>query len=320
MELRIHREVFQTASLWGAVMPGHVAWKGHLRLSLVSVPVRAYTATRSGGNPISLNQLHSECHNRIRYKKTCPEHGEVPASEIVMGYEFAKNEYVVIDPDEINKLRTEKDRSIDVSAFVPVDSIDPNYFAGKAYYLVPDGNAGDKPYALLRQALGDKQLCRLAQVVITSREHLVMVRSVNKLLVMNVLEYAAELKSPADFDEEVPEAAVNKEELKLTRMLIEAMEQPKPKLEQYHDVYYEKLQALIDAKVEGREVVAPPDAAEPPRALNFIDALKASMKQVRSPRAGASKTPAAAKASRSHAGALRQAKQGAAAKKRRKSG
>jgi DNA end-binding protein Ku len=301
-------------------MPGHVAWKGHLRLSVVSVPVRAYTATRSGGNPISLNQLHSECHNRIRYKKTCPEHGEVPSNEIVMGYEFAKNEYLVIDPDEINKLRTEKDRSIDVTSFVPVNSIDPNHFSGKAYYLLPDGHAGDKPYALLRQAMADKKLCGLAQVVITSREHLVMVRAVDNLLVMNLLEYAAELKSPRDFDDEVPEGAVNKEELKLTRMLVEAMEQREPKLEQFHDVYYEKLQALIDAKVEGREVVAPPDTAVPPRALNFIDALKASMRQVKSPRAPARKAAAARKTSGGHAAALRHAKHAAAAKKRRKSG
>jgi DNA end-binding protein Ku len=319
MELPIHREVFRDAFPVGAVMPGHVAWKGHLRLSLVSVPIRAYTAARSGGNPISLNQLHRECHNRIRYKKTCPEHGEVPSDEIVMGYEFAKDEYVVIDPDELDKLRTEKDRSINVAAFAPVASIDPTYFAGKAYYLVPDGNVGDKPYALLRQALTDMKLCGIAQVVITSREHLVMVRAVDKLLVMNLLEYAAELKSPADFDDDVPGTTVNKEELKLTRTLVKAMEQPEPKLEQYHDVYYEKLQELIEAKMEGREVVTPP-AAAPPRVVNFIDALKASMKQVQSPRAPARKASAARKTSGGHAAALRHAKKSAASKKRRKSG
>jgi DNA end-binding protein Ku len=301
-------------------MPGHVAWKGHLRLSLVSIPVRAHTAARTDGNPISLNQLHSECHNRIRYKKTCPEHGEVPSDEIVMGYEFAKNEYVVIDTDELDTLRTEKDRSINVTAFVPADSVDPNYFAGKAYYLVPDGSAGDKPYALLRKALTDRNLCGIAQVVITSREHLVMVRAAGKLLVMNLLEYAAELKSPTDFEDEAPGETVNKEELKLTRMLVEAMEQPEPKLEQYRDVYYEKLQGLIEAKVEGREVVATPDTATPPRVVNFIDALKASMKQVQSTRTPARKASAARKTAGSHAAALRHAKKGVTSRKRRKSG
>lgn len=217
-------------------------------------------------------------------------------------------------------LRTEKDRSINVTAFAPLDSIDPNYYAGKAYYLVPDGNAGDKPYALLRRALTDKNLCGIAQVVITSREHLVMVLAVGNLLVMNLLEYAAELKSPAALEDEVPGETVNKEELKLTRMLDEAMEQPEPNLKQYHDVYYEKLQKLIEAKGEGREVVAAPETGSPPRVVNFIDALKASMKEVKLPRAPARKAAAARKTSGGHAAALRHAKQGAAAKERRKSG
>jgi len=299
-------------------MPGHVAWKGHLRLSLVSVPVRAYTVARSGGNPISLNQLHGKCHNRIRYKKTCPEHGEVPSSEIVMGYEFAKDEYVVIDPDELDKLRTDADKSITVAAFVPSDAIDPNYFAGKAYYLVPDGNVGEKPYGLLRQVMADKKLCAMAQVVITSREHLVTVRAMDKLLVMNLLEYASELKPPSEFEDEAPASTGNKEELKLTRMLVEAMEQSEPKLEQYRDAYYDRLKELIEAKVEGREVVAPPETASP-RAVNFMDALKASMKQVQTPRAHAQKA-AAKKTSSGHAALLRHVKKSAASKKRRKSG
>jgi len=298
-------------------MPGHVAWKGHLRLSLVAVPVRAYTATRSGQNPISLNQLHSTCHNRIRYKKTCPEHGEVPANEIVMGYEYAKGEYVVIDPDELDRLRTEADRSINVSAFVPGASIDPIYFSGRAYYPLPDGPVGEKPYALLRQAMAEQEVCGLAQVVITSREHLVMVRSVDKLLVMNLLEYAAEVKSPDEFVEEAPSGSVNKEELKLTRMLVDALQQPEPHLEQYHDVYYERLQELIDAKVAGREIVTPPETP-PVRVVNFMDALKASVAQVKAPTRPAKKS-AARRTDMGHAAVLKKTKQ-STPKRRRKSG
>jgi DNA end-binding protein Ku len=296
----------------------HVAWKGHLRLSLVAIPVRAYTASRSGQNPISLNQLHSECHIRIRYKKTCPVHGEVPANEIVMGYEFAKDEYVVIDPDELDQLRTEANKSINVAEFVPPQSIDPNHFSGRAYYLLPDGNVGDRPYALVRQAMSDKGLCAVGQVVITSREHLVAVRPLGKLLVMNLLEYASQIKQSDEFEDDAPEPALKKEELKLTGMLIEAMEQPTANLEQFQDVYYDKLQQLIDAKVSGQDVVSPPESAPPVRAINFIDALKASMKQVKTPRA--TRKSAARKTGSGHSSVLREAKKSVASRKRRKSG
>jgi DNA end-binding protein Ku len=284
----------------------------------VAVPVRAYTASRSGQNPISLNQLHSVCHNRIRYKKTCPVHGEVPSHEIVMGYEYAKDEYVVIDPDELDRLRTEADRSISVASFVPHDSIDPNYYSGRAYYLLPDGPVGERPYALLRQAMTDRQVCALGQVVITSREHLVLVRPMDKLLVMNLLEYSAQVKSPEEFAEQAPAPAAAKEELKLTRMLIDALAQPEPHLEEFQDTYYDKLQQLIEAKLEGHEVVTPPTAAAAP-VVNFMDALKASMQEVKQP-AARTKKSSARRTSGSHGAALQSAKRSASAKKKRKSG
>src|SRR5262245_43595897 len=130
-------------------MAARSTWKGYLKVSLVSVPVKAYTATSSSGSPIALNQLHDKCHSRIKYQKTCPVHGEVSTDEIVMGYEFAKGQYVVVNPDEIEKLRTEGDKSISVNAFVPADAIDPVYNSGKTYYLVPDGPVGQKPFSLL---------------------------------------------------------------------------------------------------------------------------------------------------------------------------
>src|SRR5437764_15417587 len=104
-------------------MARNSSWKGYLRISLVALPVRAYTAMASGGGQISLKQLHEKCHNRIRYKKTCPEHGEVTNDEIVSGYEYAKDQYVVVDPDELEKLRTEKDHSINVTTFVKAEKI-----------------------------------------------------------------------------------------------------------------------------------------------------------------------------------------------------
>jgi DNA end-binding protein Ku len=111
-------------------MPARSSWKGYLKLSLVSVPVKAYTASSSAGG-VSLNQLHEECNSRIRYIKTCPIHGEVESSEIVSGYEFSKGQYVVIDPSEIDKLRPESDKAINVDHFIAASAIDPVYYSGK---------------------------------------------------------------------------------------------------------------------------------------------------------------------------------------------
>jgi DNA end-binding protein Ku len=146
----------------------------------------------------------------------------------------------------------------------------------------------------------------------------VLVRAMDKLLVMNLLEYAAQVKPPAEFESEAPNKPTNKEELKLTKLLVEALQQPEPHLDQFHDEYYDKLQELIDAKLTGREVVTPPEAA-PARAINFMDALKASMKEVKAPRRTA-KASAAKRTSSSHLGALRAVRKSGGGKKRRKSG
>src|SRR5262245_4562492 len=140
-------------------------WKGFLRFSLVSVPVSAVTANASGRGEIHLNLLHGECHSRIKYMKTCPIHGEVPNDESVSGYEYSKGQYVIVDPDEIDKIRPENERAINIEAFVELDAIDPMYFAGKTYYLLPDGVAGEKPFGLLYEAMTKLSRNAVAQVV-----------------------------------------------------------------------------------------------------------------------------------------------------------
>ena len=125
------------------------SWKGCLQLSLVCVPVKAYSTASSGNGDIHLNQLHADCHRRIQYKKTCPLHGEVTNDQIVSGYEYAQDHYVVVDPDELDRLRTEADKAIKIDVFIASKAFDPLYGTGKRYYLAPDGPAGQKAYALL---------------------------------------------------------------------------------------------------------------------------------------------------------------------------
>jgi DNA end-binding protein Ku len=120
-------------------------WKGFVRLSLVTVPVKAYTAAATGGGDIHLNQLHAQCHSRIHYKKVCPIHGEVSPDDIVSGYEYAKGRYVVIDPSELDKFRSAADKAITIHTFIAPQALDPVYQTDKSYYLVPDGPVGQKP-------------------------------------------------------------------------------------------------------------------------------------------------------------------------------
>jgi DNA end-binding protein Ku len=240
----------------------------------------------------------------------------VSNDEIVSGYEYAKGQYVVIDPDELDKLRTESDKSINVDTFVPADSVDPVYHSGKTYYLVPDGPVGQKPYALLRDTMAESNLNAIAQVVLSKREQLVLLRPIEKLLGMTVLEYHAQVKQPAAFEDELTETASSEDELQLARTLIEGMASDEVDLSQYKDTYVEKLTALIEAKVEGKELVTPP-AEESPQVINLMDALKASVQQIKAPTKAAA---AQRKPARKMAASAKEPKKAAAPKRKRKSG
>ena len=261
-------------------MPPRSSWKGFLKLSLVSVPVKAYTATSTSGE-VRLNQLHKETMQRIRYQKVVDGGSEpVQAGDIVSGYEYAKGQYVVIDTDEIDKLRTENDRSIHLDGFVAEDALDPMHFSGKSYFLVPDGPVGQKPYLLLHKVLSDSALVGIAKVVLSGREQVVMLRCVGPLLTFSVLLHDAKLKSVDSFRDEVVDMAVSDQELELTRTLVEASRIEDFDFSQYQDEYVSKLSELIRLKVEGEEIVQIQEVAEP-QLLNFMEALKQSVDEAR---------------------------------------
>ncbi len=279
--------------------PSRTSWKGFLKLSLISVPVKAFTANETSGE-VHLNQLHKDCNSRVKYVKVCPEHGELKGEDIVSGYEHAKDAYVVVDPDELDKLRTKTDRAVAIDGFVPQDAIDGMFFAGKAHYLLPDGIAGARPYALLRDGMRDNGVCAIAQVVMTGREQLVMVRPKGKLLVMTGLLYPQRVRKAKDFEGEVEDIAFKKEEVALANTLIAASKIEDFDLDTYQDQYVTKLKQLITIKVEGKEVVQAPDHEEP-KILNLMDALKKSVAEAQARLAGgdgdgAGAAPAAADA------------------------
>lgn len=271
--------------------PPRTSWKGFLRLSLISVPVKAYTAHDTGGE-VRLNQLHAGCNARVRYKKVCPEHGELTNEDIVSGYETSKDSYVVIDPDELSKLRPQSDRSVAIEGFVPPEQIDPIYHAGRTYYLLPDGPAGEKPYALLHEGMEQGGVVALAQVVIAGREQLVMVRPLGRLLAMTVLSVSARIKDKGEFEGELSDQTLTKEELSLTRTLIDASTIQDFQYGRFEDAYTEHLKQLIALKVAGQEVVAAPDLEEP-KIINLMDALKKSVAEAQA--AGGRKMAASVK-------------------------
>ncbi len=263
---------------------GRSTWKGHLRVSLVSIPVKAYTAATSGGGEIHLNQLHRDCHHRIRYRKTCPVHGEISSEEIVSGYEYAQGQSVVVRPEELDRLRTESDRAIAIDVFVAPEALDAVYHTGKTYYLMPDGPAGAKPYALLHRVMGEQGRHAVARVVLSGRERLVLVRPLGRLLAMSTLVYESQVKAAEAFEEAVTGPELSTEELQPAPSLVAASYAKEFDLGRYRDLYTERLSALVEAKIEGHEIATAP--AEPEReVINLIEALKRSVAEAQANRA-----------------------------------
>jgi DNA end-binding protein Ku len=265
-------------------MSSRPVWKGHIRFNLVTVPVCLYTAAAPAGESgVSFNQLHKGCGQRIRYKKCCPLHGEVQQADIVSGYQVAQDEYVIVDPKEIEAARPAKERSIAIASFVPAAAVDPARYTGKTHYLLPDGQVARKPYALLHRAMSESKRHALAQVVMSSREHVVLVRPVGNALMMHQLAYGEELKDPAEFQDAAPAGAdVTAQELKMARMLVEAMADDAADLNSFRDTYTEKLRSTIEAKAHGRKLVAAGPADMSDRVINLMDALEKSLKYAKS--------------------------------------
>lgn len=259
-------------------MAPRTSWKGFLKLSLVSVPVKAYTANNTD-EEVRLNQLHGECHGRVRYKKVCEAHGELKSEDIVSGYEYAKDQYVVIEEEELAKVRKQSDRSVAIDGFVAPEKIDPVYLAGKTYYLLPDGVAGNRPYALLVRGMVEANVVAVAQVVLSGREQLVMLRPQDGMLVMSVLNYPKKVRAATPYREELPDEKPSAGELALANTLIGASTLAEFDFQSYRDAYVENLTRLIQLKVEGREIVRAPDPEEP-KILNLMEALKKSVAEL----------------------------------------
>jgi DNA end-binding protein Ku len=270
-------------------MAPRATWKGFLKISLVNVPIMVFPATESSGT-ISFNQLHGECQTRIQQKKWCPRcEREVLNSELVKGYEFEKGRYVILSADDLDKVRPESTRVIDLVQFADDSAIDPMY-VDRTYYLAPDGKMAADAFAVMREGMKGK--VGIGKLALYGREYLVAVRPQERGLVMYTLHHAAEIRR-IDSVEELNAVAtsVKPEEMKLAQQVIATFEAPL-NLADYTDEYRAGLQRIIDAKIAGEEVVAP-TAEAPPRVVNLMEALKKSLNAVSATKKKTAKAAAA---------------------------
>ena len=252
-------------------------WKGTISFGMVTIPVRLYTATES--KDISFRQLHEPDNARIQYQRYCPvDDRKVEMDEIVKGYEYTKDRYVIVTDEDFENLPVAGKRTIELSAFVDARDIDPIYYE-KTYYLEPE-EIGAKPYALLVKALEEKGKTAIGKIAIRSRERLCALRLMHGQLALETLLYADEVRPQEDIDE----IAVSEAEMKVALALIELLEE-KFDIARYHDEYRVALTKLIEAKLEGHEIVAPEEPEEAAPVVDLMAALKASVEAARARKA-----------------------------------
>jgi len=275
-------------------MAPRASWTGYLRLSLVTIPVRLYNAV-SSTSKVSLNQLHKDCNVRLRQQMVCPEHGKVEKEDIVKGYEFEKDRYVVVDEADLQKIKLETTKTIDLIQFVDATEVDSIYF-DTPYYVAPDGPVAEEGFRILREAMRLANKIAIGQVVISNREHMVAIQPQDKGLVLNTLHYAEEVRSAASYFEEIKTAEVQKPQLDLAQQLVNSLAGSFAPAK-FKDRYQDALLEVIKAKVAGSEPVIA-QKAEMGKVINLMDALKQSLAQSisqKKPPAASVKAPAAAK-------------------------
>ncbi len=252
-------------------------WKGHVTFGLVSLPVRLYSAARS--ETVSFNQLHKTDHSRIRQVLYCAlEDKPISRDEIVKGYEYEKDKYVVIDDEDLKKAAPKTAKTMEILEFVKAATVDPIFFES-SYFLAPD-EAGEKPYALLFEALKRTGYYAVAKIAMHNREHIVILRPADKGITLHTMYYVDEIRRVEEFRTDT--SLVKDKEVDLAKMLMESLEAPfEP--DKYQDEYRANLKAMIKAKVEGREVV---EAAAPQHlapVVDILEALKMSLAEGKKP-------------------------------------
>jgi len=254
-------------------------WKGHLTFGLISIPVRMFAAARS--ERISFNQLHKECHSRLKQPLFCPVHNRnVERSEVIKGYEYEKDQYVLFTEEELDKIEPPSAKVMEILEFVKIGDVDPIYF-DSSYYVGPE-DAGAKAYQLLMQAMQESGYAAIAKLTMHQREHIVVIRPGSRGMMLHTMFYSNEIRAA----ETVPgKVELKDQERKLAQQLIESLAAPfEP--QKYRDEYQENVRTMIAAKLKGQEVT---EVAQPHMApvIDLMEALKKSIAEKQAPAASA---------------------------------
>ncbi len=258
-------------------MAPRASWKGYIKLSLVSCPVKMYPAT-SASERITFNQLHKDTHNRINMKPVDPELGLVERSDLVKGYEYEDKQYIIIDESDLDAVRIESNHTMNIEAFVDEDEVDVIY-QDAPYYLAPDGAMAEETFAVLREAMRQSGKLAIARLVLTNRERVITIGARENGMFVTVLRNPSEVRGTAEYFGNIPEVKPDQEMLDLAEKLIEQKVKPfNPK--DYEDRYEVALMQMIREKLKGHKPII---AAAPERGnvINLMDALKASLGQAK---------------------------------------
>jgi len=257
-------------------------WKGYLTFGLLSLPVKLYSAARA--ETVSFNQLHKSDHSRVKQVLYCQvEDKPITRADIVKGYEYEKDKYVVVEDEEIKKVAPKTAKTMEVLEFVPSAEVDPIFFES-SYYLAPD-EAGEKPYALLFEALRKTGCVGVAKIAMHNREHIVILRPGEHGILLHTMYYRDEIRQVEEF--RTDRSLVKDKELELAMTLVKSLEAAfEP--EKYKDDYRENLKAMIQAKVEGKEIVETAPTQHKAPVIDVLEALKMSLAQAKKPVSSAS--------------------------------
>jgi DNA end-binding protein Ku len=260
-------------------MAARAYWKGQIRLALVSIPVEIFSATKSGAT-IAFNQIHEPTGKRIKYEKVVPGVGPVDPEEIVKGYQYEKGSYVLLNDEELEAVKLESKKTLELTQFVDYDEIDVLYYE-KPYFVVPADDLAEEAFIVLREALRRTRKVGIGQLALRGREYLVSVKPCGRGLVLETLRYADEVNRARDYFRDISDAKPDEELLDLAETLIERKtDEFEPS--KYHDRYIEALEALIEQKRKGKTIHAEDDAA-PARGTNVIDLMAALKRSIEKP-------------------------------------
>lgn len=255
-------------------MPPRPTWKGHLKLSLVSFAVRLYPATETSSK-VRFNFLHRDCGQRLKQQMVCPVHGPVPRTEMVRGYQYEDDRYVIVEQDELKRIEAATSKTIEIDQFIEQEDLEPIYL-DRPYYLAPDGKVAQQPFHIIHEAMRRTKKIGIGRVVMHGAEQMVALELEGQGFRLTTLFAANEIRKPEPYFEDIQKVDGDAKQVKLAETLIDTITAPLD-TRRLRDRYQEALHALVESKIEGAAEPVIPEEEDIPKTFDFLEALRASV-------------------------------------------